>query len=102
VSISGGSTRARVILFVLGCVLSAVAVVVALRGIDLDAAVRIIRSAAPAWLAAAVAILAVQTLVRGTLATLLPVEDGRARGSAASCRRCSSATWATRCCRLAW
>jgi len=65
-----------VILLVVGCVLSATAVVVALRGIDLEAAVRIIRSAAPAWLAVAVAILAAQTVVRAERwRRLLPVED---------------------------
>lgn len=74
--LAGGSTRARVILFVLGCLVSVVAVVVALRGIDLESAVRIIRSAVPAWLAAAVAVLAVQTVVRAERwRRLLPVED---------------------------
>jgi hypothetical protein len=70
------SRRARLALVGLGFAISAVAVVIALRGVDLEAAGRIIRSASPSWLAAAVAILAIQTVVRAERwQRLLPVGD---------------------------
>jgi glycosyltransferase 2 family protein len=68
--------RARVALVAVGFAISAVAVVLALRGVDLQAAARIIGSASPAWLAAAVVILAVQTVLRAERwRRLLPVGD---------------------------
>jgi uncharacterized membrane protein YbhN (UPF0104 family) len=70
------SRRARIGLVVLGFAISAVAVVLALRGVDLQAAARIIASASPSWLAAAVLILAVQTVIRAERwRRLLPMGD---------------------------
>jgi glycosyltransferase 2 family protein len=70
------SRRGRIALFAVGCLISAVAVVVALRGVDLQAAARVLSSAQPAWLAAAVATLAVQTVIRAERwRRLLPVGE---------------------------
>jgi glycosyltransferase 2 family protein len=78
VTMPRGSARARVALFLFGCIVSVLAVAIALRGIDLEAAARIIASAAPRWLATAVAVLAVQTLVRSERwRRLLPVNAAR-------------------------